>query len=161
MLPGATHHCSGMGWASVSMSWTTVLCITCVSWILFLLLSSFLLSLLLLLLFLLLLDFTSFRLLNCSYLSPWVLSSSDPLLIPPGEGEKWVSSCVVLSYWLGLNHDSPFGTQCGAWRVETQQFLMSRMHYVSEKKGAMSFQQYIKQKGKKEERSLASLDKWV
>ena len=32
---------------------------------------------------------------------------------PTGRGEG-VSGCVVLSCWLGLNHDSPFGAQRGA-----------------------------------------------
>lgn len=64
----ATDGCSGMGWTSVSGWRAIVLCITCLSWVLFLspLLSPFsslLLLLLLLLLILLLL------LLNCSYLS--------------------------------------------------------------------------------------------
>ena len=29
-----------------------------------------------------------------------------------------MSGCVVLSCWLGLNHNSPFGAQRGARRVE-------------------------------------------
>ena len=47
-------------------------------------------------------------LLNCLYLNPRVFSLLPFWFSPPSHrGGEWASSCVVLSCWLGLNHDIP------------------------------------------------------
>ena len=95
--------CSGTNWASIGKWWAIALCITC-----FVYSNSFISIVILLLLLLLLLVSSLSILLNSSYLNPRVLPFSfwfsSP--IPLSWGGEWVSGCVVLSCWLGLNQDT-------------------------------------------------------
>lgn len=87
----------GFGWASVSDWWAMVSCITCLSWVLFLfklLLSSFSLCLTISILKLFLCQPMGFT------FSP---QSSSP---SAQDGRDWDSSCIVLSCWLKLNHNT-------------------------------------------------------
>ena len=51
-------------------------------------------------------------LLKCLYVKPWVFSLLPCLFSPPSHQVGAASGCVVLSCWLGLNHDTGI---CNVW----------------------------------------------
>ena len=92
-------HCSGTNWALVSEWWAIASYITCIFQSFYYYYCHFIIVIIM--------SFFFSVLLNCSYLNPWVLLVFFPILSPiPLGGGQWVSGCVVLSCWLGLNHNS-------------------------------------------------------
>lgn len=61
-----------------------------------------------------------FQFLNCFYLNPWVLPSSQ-LSSPSNWRKRWATGCMVLNCQLGLNHDKE-QTGCNT-RIESNFFL--------------------------------------
>lgn len=99
-LVRATYCCSGKAghWSATGEQ---LYCASLVSLEFYFSVSPFLLLLLLILYFIL------FQLLNCSYLKPQVCGIfSIILLTGEGAGRNWVSSYLVLSCWLGSNHNN-------------------------------------------------------
>ena len=97
---GMGDRCLGTNRVSISRWWAIALCITCIFQSVYYYCCHFISVIIIII------SFFFSVLLNCSYLNPGVLLLFLIFSPIPLDGGEWVSGCVVLSCWLGLNHDS-------------------------------------------------------